>query len=62
MEKKRPQLETKMFQMTSLTSKRIHIAKVRNHQHSNIVPKPEIVRKVQIHNTGNALEIKRPTT
>ena len=45
MEKKRPHLETKTLQMTKLTSKGIHIAKVGNHQHTNMLTKSEIVRR-----------------
>ena len=45
MEKKRLQLETKILQMTRLTSKGILIVKVRNHPHTNMLPKSEIVRR-----------------
>ena len=31
--------------MTGLTSKAIHIVKVGNHSHTNMLPKPEIMRK-----------------
>uniref|UniRef100_A0A8D2CEM0 L1 transposable element dsRBD-like domain-containing protein n=1 Tax=Sus scrofa TaxID=9823 RepID=A0A8D2CEM0_PIG len=44
-EKKRPQLETKILQMTRLTSKGINIVKVGNHPHINMLPKSEIVRR-----------------
>ena len=44
-EKKRPQLETKILQMTRLTSKGTHIVKVGNHPHTNMLPKSEIVRR-----------------
>ena len=46
MEKKRPQLETKISQMTRLTGKGIHILRVGNHPHTNMLPKPEIMRRV----------------
>ena len=62
MEKKRPQLETKIIQMTRLTSKSIHIVRSGNYPHINMLPKPEIVRKVQMQDTENAQAIKRPTT
>ena len=45
MEKKRPQLETKILQMARLTSKGIHILMVGNHPHTNMLPNPEIVRR-----------------
>ena len=45
MEKKRPQLETKILQMTRLTSKGIHMVKVGNYPHKNMLPKSEIVRR-----------------
>ena len=45
MEKKRPQLETKILQMTRFTSKGIHTIKVGNHPGTNMPPKPEIVRR-----------------
>ena len=38
---KRPQLETNILQMTSFIGKGIHIVKVRNHPHINMLPKPE---------------------
>ena len=43
-------------------SKGIYIVKVRNHPHTNILPKSEIVRRVQMQDTADALAIKRPTT
>ena len=45
MKKKKPQLETKILQMAKLTGKGIHILKIRNHPHANMLPKPEIMRK-----------------
>ena len=44
MEKKRPQLETKMSQITRFTGKGIHRVKVGNHPQTNMLPKPEIIR------------------
>ena len=48
--------------MTRLTSKGIHIVKAGNNPHTNILPKPEIVRRVQMQDTGDALAINRTTT
>ena len=63
MEKKRPQLETKILQMTRPTSKVIHTVKVGNHLQTNMLPKPEITRRrVQMQETGDSFTIKRPTT
>ena len=45
MEKKRPQLEMKILQMTRLTSKGIHTITIGNHPHTNMLPKSEIVRR-----------------
>ena len=45
MEKKRPQLETEILQMTRLTSKGIQRLKVGSHPHTNMLPKAEIVRR-----------------
>ena len=47
MEKKGPRLETKILQMTRLTSKGIHTHTVKegNHSHTNMLSKSEIVRK-----------------
>ena len=44
-EKKRPPLETKKLQMTRLTSKGTHIVKVGNHPHTNMILKPEIMKR-----------------
>ena len=62
MKKKRPQLEIQILQMTMLTSKGIHTVKVGNNPHTNMLPKSEIVRRVQMQGTGDTLSIKRPTT
>ena len=45
MEKKRPQLETEKLILRRLTSKGKHIVKVGNHPHTNMLPKPEILRR-----------------
>ena len=45
MKKKRLQLETKILQMTRLTSKGVHIVKVENHPHTNMLPESEIMRR-----------------
>ena len=58
MEKKRPKLETKILQMTRLTNKGIHIVKVGNHPHTNMLPKPEIVRRVQMQDTSVHLQLR----
>ena len=62
MEKERLQLETKILQMTRHTTKHIHIGKVGNHPHTNMLPKPEIVRRVQMQDTIDAPAIKKPIT
>ena len=62
MEKKRPQLEIRKLQMEKLTGKGKHIVKVGNHQHTNVISKPAIMRRVQMQVIGNTLEIKRPAT
>ena len=48
--------------MTRLTRKGIHIVKVGNHPHTNMLPKSEIMRRVQMQDTGDSFVIKRPTT
>ena len=48
--------------MTRLNSKGIHTVKVGNNPHTNMLPKSEIVRRVQMQGTGDTLSIKRPTT
>ena len=45
--------------MTRLTGKDILRVKVGNHPHANMLPKLEIVRRVQMQDTGDALAIKR---
>ena len=45
MGKKRSQLETKIVQMTRLASKGIHIVRVGNHPHTNMLSKPDIMRR-----------------
>ena len=62
MEKKRPQLEVKIPQMTRLTNKGIHILKVGNHKYATTKIRNCEKRRVQIQDTGDALAIKRPTT
>ena len=42
-----------------LTGKGKHIVKVGNHQHTNVISKPAIMRRVQMKDIGNAFEIKR---
>ena len=44
-ERKRPQLETKILQMTRLNSKGIYTIKVGNYPHTNMLPKSEIMRR-----------------
>ena len=61
-ENKRPQLETKILQMTSVTSKAIHMVKLGNHHTQICYQKPEILRRVQMQDTGDAFTIKRPAT
>ena len=48
--------------MKMLTSKGIYTEKVDNHPCTNMLPKSEIVRRVQMQETGDALGIKRPAT
>ena len=45
-----------------MTSKGILIVKVGNQPHTNVLPEPEIMRRVQMQDTRDALAIKRPTT
>ena len=40
--------------MTRLNSKGIHIVKVGNHPNTNMLPKQEIMRRVQMRDTGDA--------
>ena len=60
--KKKLQLEMEILQVTKLTSKGIHTVKVGNHPYTNTLPKPEIMRMVQMQDTGDSLAVKRPTT
>ena len=55
---------TRNKNITWLTSKGIHIVKVGKCPHTNILPKPEIVRRkvYKCRDTGDTLAIKRPTT
>ena len=48
--------------MTRLTSKGIYTVKIQNLPHTIMPPKSEIMRRVQMQDTGDALAIKRPTT
>ena len=48
--------------MARLNSEGIHTVKVGNHPHTNMLPKSEIMRTVQMQGTGDTLSIKRPTT
>ena len=49
-----------MLQMTRLTGKSIHTVKVGNHPHTNMLLKPEIMRREGTNR--EALEIKQPKT
>ena len=61
MEKKGPQLETKILQMTKLPVKSyICVVNVGNHPHTNMLPKREIMSRVQIQDIGGEFTIKRP--
>ena len=48
--------------MTRLTSKGIYTVKVGKHPCTNMVPKSEIMRRVQMQDTGEVPTIKRPIT
>ena len=48
--------------MTKLTSKGKHIVKVGNHTHTIMLPKPEIMRRIQMQGSGDVFAIKRPGT
>ena len=48
--------------MEKLTGKGKHKAMVGNHPHTNMISKPAIMRRVEMQDTGNVLEIKRPET
>ena len=48
--------------MTRLTGKGICIIKVGNHPHTNMLPKSETVRRVEMQDTADALAINRPTS
>ena len=63
-EKKRQQQETKIPQMTRLTSKGIYTVKIQNHPCTNYTTKirNDEKRWVQMQDTGDALAIKRTTT
>ena len=61
-EKKRPQLETRKLRVEKFTSKGKHTGKVGNNPHTNMISKPATVKRVQMHDIGNAFEIKRPTS
>ena len=40
--------------MRRFTGKGKHMIKVGNHPHTNMIPKPNLVRRVQMQDTGNA--------
>ena len=63
MEKKRPQLETKL-QIGKLNGKGEHTVKVGNHPHHKYDIKTRNCekRRAQMQDIGNAFEIKRPAT
>ena len=44
--------------MTRSTRKDIHIVKAGNHPHTNMPPKSEIMRRVQMQDNGDALAIR----
>ena len=46
--------------MEKLTYKDKHKGNVGNHLHTNMIPKPAIVRRAQMQDIGNAFEIKGP--
>ena len=48
--------------MTRFTSKGIYVVNVGNHPHTNMLPKPEIMKTVPMQDTGDALATKRQTT
>ena len=50
--------------MTKPTSKGIYTEKTQNHPYTNMLPKirNHEKRRIQMQDTGDALEIKRPTT
>ena len=51
-----------MPQMTRFTSKGIYTVKVGKYPHTNMLPKSEIMRRIQMQDNGDALAVKRPTT
>ena len=55
-----PQPETRKLQIGKFTSKSKPTENVGNHPHTNMISKPATVRRLQMHNTGNTFEIKRP--
>ena len=58
MEKKRAQLETKTLRTTRLTGRGIHtVVKAENHPYTNMLLKPEIMRRVQMQDTRVAFVI-----
>ena len=62
-EKKRPQLETNIPQMTRLISKGMYTVKIQNHTHNYATTIRNCEkRRVQIQNTRGTLEIKKATT
>ena len=48
--------------MEKLTGKGKHTVKVGSQPHTNMMSKSAIMRRVQMQDIGNALEIKRPAT
>ena len=48
--------------MGKLTGKGKYKVKVGNHPHTNMISKPATVKRVQMQDIGNALEIKRLAT
>ena len=50
------------FKSTFVSLKRcfIHVVKLGNHPHTNMIPKLATMRRIQIHDIENAFEIERP--
>lgn len=57
-----PQLETRTIQIRKITGKGKHKTKVGNDPHINLISKPGIVKRVQMQDIENLLEMNRPAT
>ena len=60
--KEKTATRNKKIMTGKFTGKGKHTVKAGNHSHTNMIPNPATMSRIQMQENGNTLEIKRPTT